>query len=194
MIYAKISLSSWFRDYVYIPLGGSKISKQIQIRNIVIIFLLSGFWHGANWTFIIWGLFHALFSMPLLLSKKNKEILSDTSYNLLAYFKMLLTFFLVSFGWVFFRAKSLTEAILYFIGMTNYNNLSLHYFYSNAKFALLTAICFFAVIFLIGIEWKNFIKGNQEVKLNKVTVFFLLFLLFCMGTYRNQMSFIYFQF
>ncbi len=67
-----ISLSSWFRDYVYIPLGGSKVSKWGQVRNVFVIFLLSGFWHGANWTYIAWGFINAMYFLPLLLLKKNR--------------------------------------------------------------------------------------------------------------------------
>ena len=68
-----ISLSTWFRDYMYIPLGGSKVSKWLSIRNIFIIFIVSGFWHGANWTFIVWGLIHASFYIPLFLKGENRR-------------------------------------------------------------------------------------------------------------------------
>lgn len=189
-----ISLSSWFRDYVYIPLGGSKGSKAMQLRNVMAIFLLSGFWHGANWTFIFWGLLHALLFIPLLISNKNRASISDTKYNFKAYSKIALTFVLVSMAWIFFRANTISEAFQYVGGMFDFHSLSANYFYKNSKYALLTLICIVAILFLIFIEWRNVTKGNQEVKLSKWTVFVLLFMLFCMGTYRNQMSFIYFQF
>ena len=189
-----ISLSSWFRDYVYIPLGGNKGSKQKQLGNVFVIFLLSGFWHGANWTFIFWGLLHALLFIPLLLSNKNRNSLSDSTYNFKAFCKIILTFVLVSFAWIFFRANTIVEAFQYLSGMFDFNNISPKYFYTTAKFALLTSISLFSILFLVFIEWKNIIKGNPEVQLTKTTVFILLFLLFCMGTYRNELSFIYFQF
>src|SRR5690606_29465848 len=68
-----ISLSTWFRDYLYIPLGGSRVNSTLQVRNIFIIFLVSGFWHGANWTFIVWGALNALYFLPLLLTKRNRK-------------------------------------------------------------------------------------------------------------------------
>ncbi|WP_395052163.1 MBOAT family O-acyltransferase [Flavobacterium sp.] len=189
-----ISLSSWFRDYVYIPLGGSQGSKLFQIRNVFVIFLLSGFWHGANWTFIFWGLIHALLFIPLLVFNKNRNSLHDLSYNFKTYLKIISTFVIVSFAWIFFRADTISEAFNYIFGMFNFNDLTPNYFYKNAKYALLSALCLIAILFLVFIEWKNVIKGNQEIQLSKSTIFIVLFLLFCMGTYRNQISFIYFQF
>ncbi len=189
-----ISLSSWFRDYVYIPLGGSKGSKTKQLRNVFVIFLLSGFWHGANWTFIFWGLLHSLLFIPLLLSNKNRNSLDDTAFSAKAYLKIILTFILVSFAWIFFRADSLSSAFQYLSGMFDVSEWNPKYFYKNAKYALLTLICLVSILVLIFIEWRNVTQHRDEVILNKYTVAFLVFLLFCMGTYRNQMSFIYFQF
>ena len=97
-------------------------------------------------------------------------------------------------AWVFFRANTITEAFQYVAGMFDFHSLTANYFYKNSKYALLTLISSVAILFLIFIEWKNVTKGNPEVRLSKRTVFVLLFMLFCMGTYRNQMSFIYFQF
>lgn len=106
-----ISLSTWFRDYVYIPLGGSKTSKLKQIRNIFIVFLVSGFWHGANYTFIAWGAFHALLFIPLILRKKNQIL--EHKFNLNTILNIAVTFFLVVIGWVFFRAETMSHAIAY---------------------------------------------------------------------------------
>ena len=189
-----ISLSSWFRDYVYIPLGGSQGSKSFQIRNVFVIFLLSGFWHGANWTFIFWGLIHALLFIPLLVFNKNRNSLHDLEYNFKSYLKIISTFVVVSFAWIFFRANTISEAFKYIFGMFDFSDVTPNYFYKNAKYALLTAISLTAILYLVFIEWKNVIKGNQEIQLSKNTIFIVLFLLFCMGTYRNQISFIYFQF
>jgi D-alanyl-lipoteichoic acid acyltransferase DltB (MBOAT superfamily) len=113
-----ISLSTWFRDYVYIPLGGSRVNKLKQVRNTFIIFLLSGFWHGANWTFVAWGALHALYFIPLLLRQKNRKNLSIVAENNLLpnlgeLYSMLLTFTLTTLAWVFFRAETLGEAIKY---------------------------------------------------------------------------------
>lgn len=113
-----ISLTTWFRDYLYIPLGGSRGSKWLAVRNTFIIFLVSGFWHGANWTFIVWGAFHALLFMPLLLSGRNRKNTDSIAHaKLLPNFKettqMLFTFLLVVLGWIFFRAPDLTVAFDY---------------------------------------------------------------------------------
>lgn len=110
-----ISLTTWFRDYIYIPLGGSRTKLSKQIVNTWIVFLVSGFWHGANWTFVAWGALNALYFMPLLLLGKNRQHLSATDYerlfpSLKTVIKMVSTFLLAVFAWIFFRAKSISEA------------------------------------------------------------------------------------
>lgn len=113
-----ISLSTWFRDYLYIPLGGSRGGPWMKIRNTFIIFIVSGLWHGANWTFIVWGALNAIYFLPLLLSNKNRTNLETVAkgrllpnFNELA--NMLLTFSLIVFAWVFFRAENIEHAISY---------------------------------------------------------------------------------
>lgn len=110
-----ISLTTWFRDYIYIPLGGSRCSKWKSFRNTMIIFLVSGLWHGANWTFICWGTFHALLFLPLLLMKKNRKYRDTVAENrILPSFKEIgqitITFLLVMIGWIIFRAENIKEA------------------------------------------------------------------------------------
>lgn len=111
-----ISLSSWFRDYLYIPLGGSKNGKWLAVRNTFIIFLVSGFWHGASWNFIIWGLLHALGFMPLLLTGLNRRHLTDVvaKDSILPSLKelrqMVTTFAFVAFAWIFFRMQTVSDA------------------------------------------------------------------------------------
>lgn len=114
-----ISLSTWFRDYVYIPLGGSRGSKLKVIRNVFIIFIVSGFWHGANWTFIIWGFLNACYFLPLMLLKKNRTHTNVIAENTLLpslkeIVSMLITFSLTVLAWIFFRAESVEHAINYF--------------------------------------------------------------------------------
>lgn len=113
-----ISLSTWFRDYLYIPLGGSQGGTWMKVRNTFIIFLVSGFWHGANWTFLAWGLLNAIYFLPLLLAKKNRANLGSVAEN--RWFpngkeilQMAITFTLTVFAWIFFRAESLTHAVSY---------------------------------------------------------------------------------
>lgn len=110
-----ISLSTWFRDYVYIPLGGSRNGKGQAVRNTLIIFLVSGLWHGANWTFILWGLLNAIYFLPLLLRGKNRTHLGEVADDrLLPTLKELLqilsTFALTTLAWVFFRSESAGQA------------------------------------------------------------------------------------
>jgi alginate O-acetyltransferase complex protein AlgI len=110
-----ISLSSWFKDYLYVPLGGSKGGTLLRIRNIFIIFIVSGFWHGANWTFIAWGVVNALFIMPSIIMKTNRnnlEIVAQGRFlpTIKEFFEILLTFALTTFAWIFFRAESITHA------------------------------------------------------------------------------------
>src|SRR5690606_25071267 len=113
-----ISLSTWFRDYLYIPLGGSKGGLWMKIRNTFIIFLVSGFWHGANWTFIIWGGLNALYFLPLLLvnrNRKNMEVVAQGKIlpSLRESLSMLGTFSLTVLAWIFFRAESVRHALDY---------------------------------------------------------------------------------
>jgi len=119
-----ISLSTWFRDYLYIPLGGSRVGKWKSVRNVFVIFLVSGFWHGANWTFIVWGGIHAALFLPLLLRGTNRRYTSDaigegrwlpSGRELLG---MAWTFTMVCVAWVFFRAESVGEAVGYLEHMT----------------------------------------------------------------------------
>lgn len=114
-----ISLSSWFRDYVYIPLGGSRGSKWEQVRNVFVVFMLIGFWHGANWTFIVYGFINFLYILPLVLFHKNRKNvqIASTSKGLISnsklFFDIILTFVLVSFARIFFRSNTLDDALFY---------------------------------------------------------------------------------
>jgi D-alanyl-lipoteichoic acid acyltransferase DltB (MBOAT superfamily) len=189
-----ISLSTWFRDYLYIPLGGSRGSKWQSVKNTFIIFLVSGFWHGANWTFIIWGLIHAILFMPLLLSDSNRSSLHQVGYKMADIFKISSTFVFVCIAWIFFRADSLKDAWIYFNGMIDFSDLSYDLFIKNSKYSLLTGICFLSIFCLLQIEWKNVKNNNYEIQLNKIQLITLICMIFFMGAFKNQLSFIYFQF
>ena len=113
-----ISLSSWFKDYLYIPLGGSRGNLGMKIRNIFIIFLVSGFWHGANWTFIVWGALHALYYLPFMILNKNRDHLGIAAQgrilpNIKEFIQIGNTFAMTTFAWIFFRADSVNDAISY---------------------------------------------------------------------------------
>ena len=113
-----ISLSTWFRDYVYIPLGGSRSTFSVRVRNIVITFVVSGFWHGANWTFLAWGLLHGLYYLPLMIRGRNRDNLDVVASGRLLptageAVRILSTFVLVLIAWVFFRAPTVGDALAY---------------------------------------------------------------------------------
>ena len=122
-----ISLTAWFRDYIYIPLGGSRGTKATVIRNTLIVFLVSGLWHGANLTFVCWGLYHVLLFIPLLLLKRNRRYTDTVADNRFfptakEILQMLATFLLVVFGWIIFRAESMQQAVEYIIRIfTDFN-------------------------------------------------------------------------
>ena len=117
-----ISLSTWFRDYLYIPLGGSRGGLLNKVRNTLIIFVVSGFWHGANWKFIIWGALNAIYFLPLLLTNNNRVNLEIVAKNrvlpsISECLKMSATFSLVAFAWIFFRAENFSHATSYIEAM-----------------------------------------------------------------------------
>lgn len=123
-----ISLSTWFRDYLYIPIGGSKGSRLLNIRNVFIIFIVSGFWHGANWTFIAWGAVNALMFLPLLLLNRNRRNLGVIAeFSALPTFReafnLLGTFSVTCVAWIFFRSESITDAFSFIELMFDMNNL-----------------------------------------------------------------------
>ncbi len=189
-----ISLSSWFRDYVYIPLGGSKGTKSKHIRNVFIVFLISGFWHGANWTFILWGLLHALLFVPLLFVVSNTQNEDNSNLKAFDYLQFLITFLLVSLLWVVFRVKSITEAFEYLYRMCTFNGGSLKLFVTNAKYELLFGITLLSTAVMMGIEFSNFKKNAIIINFTKYTAIGIVLLILLMGAFRNPMSFIYFQF
>lgn len=191
-----ISLSTWFRDYLYIPLGGSRGSKSKQFRNVMIIFLVSGFWHGANWTFVIWGGLNALFFLPLMLSGKNRanlDIAGQNSYlpSLKEVWQILTTFLLTCFAWIFFRAESLEHAIGYLQQMLDWSDLSIPFHY-------LEYLPFIFVLMII--EWIQR-KKLHPLEINFLPSFVRQFIyiaviiqIIIFMNPSNDMDFIYFQF
>ncbi|HRH71004.1 MAG TPA: MBOAT family O-acyltransferase [Flavobacteriales bacterium] len=192
-----ISLSSWFRDYVYIPLGGSRGGTWMKVRNTSIIFLVSGFWHGANWTFVAWGALHALFFLPLLLSGTNRSNMSIVAQNrmlpnLRELMGMVTTFLCVVLAWVFFRAEDLHHATGYLGGIFSSSLFSAPV---GIPLQLLMLIGFFLLI-----EWggRHGTYGLQVIGLSWprplrwVLYYGVLFLVFRF-TGRSE-EFIYFQF
>ena len=200
-----ISLSTWFRDYLYIPLGGSRLSKLLTIRNIFIIFIVSGFWHGANWTFIIWGGLNALYFVPVFLMKKNRtyvnqHINAGLKPNLKELINILLTFGITTFAWIFFRSKTVSDSIDYIQGVFNPNNffeLKMAITYNVDIRPLIVYLTFFLLI-----EWyyrnKEYVFAPNNTKVFGVFIKYLIYLLVIISiilSIKNEASsFIYFQF
>jgi len=196
-----ISLTTWFRDYVYIPLGGSRCSKAMVVRNTLIIFLVSGFWHGANWTFIIWGIYHALLFLPLILMNKNRKHINSVSEGrripqLKEIIQMSTTFFLVVIGWIFFRADSIGHAFNYISEIISPSLFTIPKFAGMGK-ALTTSIlvCIFMIIEWLGREQQYAIarlglKWKRPVRY--AMYYAIIVAIFWFGGKEQQ--FIYFQF
>lgn len=201
-----ISLSSWFKDYLYIPLGGSKGSTWMRVRNTFIIFLVSGFWHGANWTFIFWGLLNAIYIMPLIIFRSNRRYLDipaqgRTLPGFREFASMLLTFSLTVFAWIFFRAESLGHAFLYIHNMFTGLFQAQHY---REAFDLLWHEMGFTFLLLILIfllvEWNGRAQQYAIAKLwtghapylRWLIYYSIIFCIYYFGGSKQQ--FIYFQF
>lgn len=149
-----ISLSTWFRDYLYIPLGGSKGGLGMKIRNTFIIFIVSGFWHGANWTFIVWGALNALYFLPLLLTQNNRnhiDIVAKGSWlpTVGDLIRISITFGLTLLAWIFFRANDLNHAMQYIVGVFSQPLVSIPRF-PERDGALITLLL---TAILLIIEW-----------------------------------------
>lgn len=193
-----ISLSTWFRDYLYIPLGGSRGGTWMKVRNTFIIFIVSGFWHGANWTFIIWGALNAIYFLPLLLRNKNRvhlDIIAAGSYfpTFKEALNMFLTFTLTVIAWVFFRAENIEHAASYLTHM-----FSASIFLSPQILPLDIIIL---IIILLIIEWIGrgqlyALEGVKKIKspLANIAILFILMIVILLFMSNTEQEFIYFQF
>ncbi|MCX6322753.1 MAG: MBOAT family protein [Sphingobacteriales bacterium] len=187
-----ISLSSWFRDYVYIPLGGSRGGKWLSIRNVLIIFLLSGFWHGASWNFIIWGGLHAVAFIPLLLRDKNRTHVDVVAMHKVwpgakELIQMLFTFALVTFAWIFFRSASLPQTFNYIQHIPK----GLFSKPTNLSFLFLYIIPFVLVEWHLRRDERVLLLGKNNVLRYLIYILLVFLLLYHSG---NNAEFIYFQF
>lgn len=197
-----ISLTSWFRDYLYIPLGGSKGGTWMKVRNIFIIFIVSGFWHGANWTFIAWGVLNAIYFLPLMLTSNNRNNLAIVAQGKVVpamkeFFYMLFTFCLVVFAWIFFRAENIEHAVSYVSGILSPSLFTMPKFAGmhRASVTILLIIVFMLVEWFgreqqyairdLGLNWKRPVRWAMYS-----------FLVFLIGMFMQtkETPFIYFQF
>jgi alginate O-acetyltransferase complex protein AlgI len=191
-----ISLSSWFKDYLYIPLGGSSGGTSMKIRNTFVIFLVSGFWHGANWTFIAWGFLNAMYFLPLLLLKKNRSnmdvfVIRRDWNSLKVIGNITITFMLSSIAWVFFRSKSITDALLYLKRMLVNGNFSSQYL-DNERYNYEILILIFI---FVGVEWQHRTKVEPiSGRFQGVKMALCIVAILALGTFSDYKEFIYFQF
>ncbi|MEO8086899.1 MAG: MBOAT family O-acyltransferase, partial [Bacteroidota bacterium] len=193
-----ISLSSWFRDYLYIPLGGSKVSRLLSVRNVFIVFLVSGIWHGANWTFVVWGGIHAALFVPSFISGSNKkfrdELISRTSPlpSLYDLFRIAVTFVLVTIAWIFFRSTSLAKAFDFLARIFNRADGN-EIIFKNAdllSYSICFSVFFLMSIYLLYVKRQVFESGIVQRFLICVM---LLVLIAFFGQFSAQ-TFIYYQF
>lgn len=198
-----ISLTTWFRDYVYIPLGGSRCSKVKVIRNTFVIFLLSGLWHGANWTFVAWGAYHAFLFLPLILLGKNRRYRNVVAENRMLptvkeLCQMLITFALVVIGWILFRIDNISDFMPFLGRMMQFGTLKapLRFFLPDSNLVWPTNLY---IVFMMIVEWINRKEphGLSMVRVNskiaRVSIYLVLILLLFWSS-RQSESFIYFQF
>lgn len=194
-----ISLSTWFRDYLYIPLGGSKGGTLLKTRNIAIVFLVSGLWHGAAWKFIIWGALHALYILPLVFLNKNRRNLNTVAEGTLLpslwqLVSMLVTFCLVTLAWVFFRAHSVQHAVEYILNIFSSSLFTVPHLAGKSEVLLILLL----ITSLVAVEWGGrkwpfalaYLSPHRWLR-------WLIYYLLVMGIVlfgKDGEQFIYFQF
>lgn len=192
-----ISLSTWFRDYLYIPLGGSRGGTWIKVRNTFAIFIVSGFWHGANWTFVVWGVLNAIYFLPLLLTNKNRKFLETIAQNKLfpnlnEFALMTLTFGMTCFAWIFFRANNISHAFSYISGIFSPSLFSTPEILPI--FSILLVLIFILIEWIgredqyaiasLGLQWKRPFRYAM----------YYAFILAILLLGQTEQEFIYFQF
>lgn len=197
-----ISLSTWFRDYVYIPLGGNRVAVPRWYLNLFLVFLISGFWHGANWTFIVWGALHGFYLVFAIVTEKWRTAfakfigLARLTW-LYSFVQMIITFILVCIGWVFFRANNISDAIYILTHMfpLNFSYANLSYGLEMHEFLLAVGLIVFLMIIQAIQERMSIIDYLMArpgwVRYPIYIIFILIIIL--LGVF-NQSPFIYFQF
>ena len=190
-----ISLTTWFRDYLYIPLGGSRVSKAKVIRNTFIIFLVSGLWHGANWTFIAWGAYHALLFLPLILLGKNRRytnVIAEGKLlpSLREFIQMLTTFILAVFGWIIFRSENIAQSFDYISNIFQRDLVSI---------PQIPGLTLLFIIVMLLTEWFTRTKEHglviDTIKSQWIRYFIYYALIFIILFFSSESeTFIYFQF
>lgn len=204
-----ISLSNWFRDYLYIPLGGKRVKVKRWYFNLFFVFLVSGVWHGANWTFIIWGALHGIYLIVALITKTIRErIIGDKIkkihnkgykagiYRLL---NVIIVFGLTSFAWLFFRAHNFKDALYVIKHMLRFQNLNIQrdlYLNNGQDFFVvaLIIILFMEVVQYVNANYDNILFQGKNKLLRWVFCFALMLMICTLGVFHSDSEFIYFQF
>lgn len=198
-----ISLSTWFRDYVYFPLGGSRVKKSRIYFNLFIVFLISGLWHGAAWTFLIWGSLHGLYMVTSISTSNYRErLVSKIRLNkipkIYSLIKILITFNLTSFGWIFFRANSFSDAI--YIVTHLFSDWNLNFLRSSVIFNRVNLIIIF--FFILFMELVHFVQEKKGIRpifyklpaYIRIFLYYLIIMIILLSGVFNKTQFIYFQF
>ena len=195
-----ISLMSWFRDYVYIPLGGNRVSKFRTICNVFVVFLLSGLWHGANWTYVFWGLYHALLFIPIVLIGRKSQSKPIAERRILPSWKemgqMLFTFSLVTFGWIIFRSENLADFAQYCQGLCQMGTLRACYrlFIQSDIWPKMVFVIIMLVVEWLQRDKEHGLELSHMKPWARWSVCFLLAIMIYCFTDNKIGSFIYFQF
>ena len=196
-----ISLSTWFKNYLYIPLGGSQGGKWMKIRNTFVIFLVSGFWHGANWTFIVWGALNAIYFIPLLLLGKNRtntDTVAKGKYlpSFMEFFQIGITFSLTVFAWIFFRAENIGHAFIYISDIFSPSLFSFQRgILGSQGLMIIVLIGIFIIIEWFGREWEYAIAhlGHKWKRHYRLAIYYVIIITIFYFTGKQQ-EFIYFKF
>ena len=189
-----VSLSTWFRDYLYIPLGGSKRGRGKSLRNIFVIFIVSGFWHGANWTFLVWGLIHSLLYVPSFLFKTNRKytnavVAEDTWFpSWKELLQISTTFFFVAISWIVFRSDSLSDSFLYI------KNILLHMSLPTSDLEGLIYVFLLLLLDWIFRKDERHIFEFKNKNLRRLVYMLISLLVIFQFTVSKEKTFIYFQF
>ncbi|MEM8937787.1 MAG: MBOAT family O-acyltransferase [Bacteroidota bacterium] len=196
-----ISLSTWFRDYLYIPLGGSRTTKGLAVRNVFIIFLVSGFWHGANWTFIVWGGLHAALFVPFFITGNNRNYINTTLSNnttipsFKEVFQVLYTFFVVNLAWIFFRAESMSHATTYIQSI--FLNFSFEWYEHPNGYRMIDYFILLSVFVMYEFRIRRDERNPFPFKSKMIRFLIYSILIFALMLFYDSgidRSFIYFQF
>ena len=193
-----ISLTTWFRDYLYIPIGGSRGGKWLIMRNTFIVFLVSGFWHGANWTFIVWGFLNALYFLPLLLLNKNRQNIEIAAKgkrfpSLKDLTGMLVTFCLTLIAWVFFRSESVSASLSFIQDIIGPSLFTIPSIKTNNIWVFILILLVFEWIFREKQYGLQLNQVKMHVSIKWTLVMLLSLIIFIFGNF-NKTEFIYFAF